>query len=173
MKGRVELVRGRTRLQLARDVLWYDVVYRKIDLRVFPAARAAICWVAFAWLGGRAVVTGELPLARTLLWGVSALMLAGLLGKEDEQFTGWRLFGRRISGVASEVALGLLIGVELAQRDSVVTIAATGASIATYMLHVTVSVSVFKRTVGSFEGGTPEPIVREDEIGPDPEVAGE
>ena len=98
-------------------------------------------------------------------------MLASLFGKEDEQFTGWRLFGTRIMGIASEVALALLIGVELAQRDSVVTIAATGASIATYMLHAIVSVSVFRRTVGLFEGGTPEPIVSEEEIGPDPEIA--
>lgn len=115
------------------------------------------------------MVTGELPLVRTLLWAVSAIALASTYGKEDEELTRWLLLEVRIS----EVALALLIGIELGQRDSIVTIAATGASIATYVLGAVVTFSAFGRTSSFSPGGTPEPIVSEERIGPAPEAGGD
>ncbi|MDE2823434.1 MAG: hypothetical protein OXK79_08005 [Chloroflexota bacterium] len=83
--------------------------------------------------------------------------------------TRWLLLEVRIS----EVALALLIGIELGQRDSIVTIAATGASIATYVLGAVVTFSAFGRTSSFSPGGTPEPIVSEERIGPAPEAGGD
>lgn len=111
------------------------------------------------------MVTEELPLVRTFLWGVSAITLGDIYGKEDEEFTRWLLLEVGIS----EVALALLIGVELGQRDSIVTIAATGTAIATYVLGNVVTLSAFRRTSSFPDGGTPEPTVSEERIGPAPE----